>query len=100
MCGQLLILGFSLRVTYTSRCVDALIGGNGVASNHRRSPKGHCLLRREHINAQHLTVCLFVLSSLFVKDNAPDIMCINSICICMARRWGGGSGDVSRHSPP
>lgn len=98
MCGQLQILGFSLHVTYTSRCVDALSGGNDVASNHQRSPKGHCLLRREHINAQHLTVCLCVLSSLFVKNNAPDIMCINNICICMARR--GGSGVVIRHSLP
>lgn len=83
-------LGFSLHVTYTSHCVDALIEGNDVAMM-LVTIKGHLkviVYQGESISSYHLTVlvclsiyylstCLSVYlssSSLFVEDNAPDLV--------------------------
>lgn len=84
-------------MTFTSHCVDALIGGNDVAMM-LVTFKGHCLLRRAyHRSTPHyLSVCLSALSSLFVKDNAPDLMHQQYVS---AFAWQGGGGLLACHSP-
>lgn len=108
-------LGFSLHMTNMSQCVDALIGGNGVAMM-LDSIKGHLkslsIKERAYLsiylfNYLCLSACLsiylcpsvclsFHLS--FCRKTMPLILCINSMYLYLHDSMG--EGQVHCHSSP